>query len=148
MCVVSLHLAPVRVPVGVAIREGVRTGGAGSVVLAAPGAVVLCAVVLCAVVLCAVAGCSSGTPDSPADKSFISQVHLAAPDVATYRSDIELSRLGHAACDGFRSGASYLEVADRMNLLQGSNPLPSQDLGAVISAAADNYCPQYRSKAF
>lgn len=92
------------------------------------------------------AGCSAGAPDGPADKSFLSSVHLAAPDIGASRSDVALTRLGHAACDGFRSGASYQELADRMSLLEGSHPLPSQDLGAVISSALDNYCPQYRSR--
>jgi hypothetical protein len=105
----------------------------------------LAAAIFTAVVVFA-AGCSSGAPDSAADRSFLASVHLQAPDIATYRSDVSLARLGHAACDGFRSGASYQEVADRMALLEGSHPLPSQDLGVVISAAADNYCPQYRSR--
>lgn len=92
-------------------------------------------------------GCSAGTPNGPADKSFLSSVHIEAPDIGTYRDDVALARLGHAACDGFRSGASYQELADRMALLEGSHPLPSQDLGAVISSALDNYCPQYRARA-
>ncbi|HVA75540.1 MAG TPA: DUF732 domain-containing protein [Acidimicrobiales bacterium] len=93
------------------------------------------------------AGCASGVPDSAADQAFLGAVHVQAPDIGSYRSDVALVRLGHAACDAFRSGASYQELADRMVLLEGSHPLPSQDLGAVISSAADNYCPQYRSRA-
>lgn len=99
------------------------------------------------VVLCvAGAGCSSGSPDSPADKAFLGAVHVEAPQIGSYRSDVALARLGHAACDAFRSGASYQELADRMMLLQGKNPLPSEDLGVVISSAVDSYCPQYRSR--
>lgn len=90
--------------------------------------------------------CSSSTPNSAADQAFLGAVHVQAPDITTYRSDVALVRLGHAACDAFRSGASYQELADRMALLEGSNPLPSQDLGAVISAAAQSYCPQYRGR--
>ena len=93
-----------------------------------------------------VAACSSGVPNGPADQSFLGTVHAQASDVGRYRTDVALVRLGHAACDGFRSGASYEELADRMALEEGRNPLPSQDLGVVISAAVDNYCPQYRSR--
>lgn len=93
------------------------------------------------------AACSSGAPNSPADQSFLGAVHAQASDIGRYRSDVALVRLGHAACDGFRSGASYEELADRMSLEEGSNPLPSQDLGDVISTAAAVYCPQYRSRA-
>lgn len=91
-------------------------------------------------------GCSSGTPDSPADQAFLGAVHQQAPDIANYRSDVALVRLAHAACDAFKSGASYEELADRMALLEGKNPLPSQDLGAVISSAVDSYCPRYQSR--
>lgn len=92
------------------------------------------------------AGCSSGAPNGTADRAFLGTVHVEAPDVGTYRSDVSLVRLGHAACDGFRSGASYEELADRMSLEEGSKPLPSQDLGVVISAAVNSYCPQYVSR--
>jgi hypothetical protein len=71
---------------------------------------------------------------------------VAAPDVAAYRTDVQLTRLGHAACDGFRAGASFQQLADRLVLLEGSNPLPSGDLGAVIDAAVANYCPQFRGR--
>lgn len=91
-------------------------------------------------------GCSSGVPNSAADRSFLGEVHVGAPEINTYRSDVALVRLGHAACDAFRSGASYEGLADRMALLEGSNPLPSQDLGVVISSAVDSYCPQFRSR--
>jgi hypothetical protein len=96
-----------------------------------------------------VSGCGAGgsSPASTAaDAAFISAVHLSAPDVNTYRTDTQLIRLGHAACDGFDSGASYQQLADRMTLQEGSNPLPSEDLGAVITAAADAYCPKFRGQ--
>jgi hypothetical protein len=57
-----------------------------------------------------------------------------------------LIRLGHAACDAFRAGASYQELADRMSLLEGRNPVPSQDLGVVVTSAVDAYCPQFKSR--
>jgi hypothetical protein len=93
------------------------------------------------------AGCggrSSPSADA-ANQVFLSQVHVTAPDINSYRNDVQLERLGHAACDGFHSGASYEELADRLPLLEGSNPLPSADLGAVINGAVDAYCPQYHS---
>lgn len=95
----------------------------------------------------AVAGCGGGKSQATdaANQVFLAQVHAAAPDVGSYRSDVQLERLGHAACDGFHSGASYEELADRLSLLEGSDPLPSTDLGAVIDAAVNAYCPQYRN---
>jgi hypothetical protein len=88
----------------------------------------------------------SGADTGQADQSFLSSVHLADPNVGTYRSDVQLSRLGHAACDGFRSGVSFQQLADRLVLLEGSKPLPSADLGAVIDAAVSAYCPQFHSR--
>jgi hypothetical protein len=95
----------------------------------------------------ALAGCGGGSSAATgaANQSFLSEVHVAAPDIGSHRSDVQLERLGRAACDGFHSGASYEELADRLPLLEGSEPLPSADLGAVIDAAVDAYCPQYHS---
>ena len=92
--------------------------------------------------------CSSANnkASAQATQDFLSAVHVAAPDVNTYRTDVQLTRLGHAACDGFRSGASYQQLADRLVLLEGSNPLPSADLGAVISSAVTSFCPQFHSQ--
>jgi hypothetical protein len=90
--------------------------------------------------------CSPGASSStggPANDNFLSEVHDEAPDVSSYRSDVQLVRLGHAACDGFSAGASYVELADRLALQEGSNPLPAGDLGAVISSAARALCPRY-----
>lgn len=94
------------------------------------------------------AGCSQGSNGSSphADSAFLSEVHESAPDIGTARSDTQLIRLGHAACDGFSAGASYEQLADRLVLQEGSNTLPTADLGAVITAAADNYCPKYRDQ--
>jgi hypothetical protein len=104
-------------------------------------------VVVAASAVLALAGCSRANPTATdtANRAFLSEVQVAAPNIGSYRSDVQLERLGHAACDGFRSGASYEELADRLPLLEGSNPLPSADLGAVINAAVDAYCIQYRS---
>jgi hypothetical protein len=89
-------------------------------------------------------GCASSSASSTtADTEFLSAVHSAAPDIAGYRSDTALIRLGHAVCDGFQAGASYEQLADRLALQEGGGALPSDDLGAVISAAVPAYCPQY-----
>lgn len=94
------------------------------------------------------AGCGSGSSPASraADSAYLSEVHDSAPQIGSFRSDTQLIRLGHAACDGFASGASYVELADRLALVEGSKPLPSEDLGAVITAAADNYCPKFRAR--
>lgn len=92
-------------------------------------------------------GChSGGGAQSPADQAYLAEVHGAAPDINTVRSDTQLIRLGHVVCDDFRAKASYQEVADRLSLEAGADRLPSADLGAVITAAADNYCPQFRGQ--
>jgi hypothetical protein len=71
------------------------------------------------------AGCGGGTTsNSAADQSFVAAVHLGAPDIGSFRSNMQLIRLGHAACDAFRAGASYQQIADRMSQLEGRNPLP------------------------
>jgi hypothetical protein len=93
-------------------------------------------------------GCGAGgATSSAADQAFLQAVHLAQPDISTYRTDVQLARLGHAVCDEFAGGASFQALADRLNTLEGSNPLPSEDLGAVIDSAVNTLCPQYRSRA-
>jgi hypothetical protein len=90
-------------------------------------------------------GCGSGAPSAgPADQAYLAEVHAAGPDINNVRSDTQLIRLGHVVCDDFRAKASYQQVADRLSIEAGADSLPSSDLGAVITAAADNYCPQYR----
>jgi hypothetical protein len=81
-----------------------------------------------------------------AQQQFLLAVHAAAPDVSSYRSDVQLVRLGAAACDGFRAGASYEQLADRLVLVEGSHPLPAADLGAVITSAVVAFCPAYRNQ--
>lgn len=91
------------------------------------------------------AGCGSGGGAlSPADQSFLSDVQANAPGIEQYRSPTDLVRLGHVVCNDFAARATYEEVADRLSIESGSDSLPTADLGAVIIAAADNYCPQYR----
>jgi hypothetical protein len=111
----------------------------------------LAAVAVVAIATASVAGlasCGSGSTarSDQADQSFLSAVHLADPNVAVYRTDVQLTRLGHAACDGFKSGVSFQQLADRLVLLEGNKPLPSADLGAVIDAAVTAYCPQFHNR--
>jgi hypothetical protein len=91
-------------------------------------------------------GHGGGSP-SGADSAFVGQLMIAAPDINTYRTNTQLIRLGHVACDDFSAGAGYQETADRMALEEGSRALPSEDLGAVITAAVDTLCPRYRADA-
>jgi hypothetical protein len=91
--------------------------------------------------------CGSGSStNSAADQAFLQTLHLTDPQINTYRTDVQLTRLGHAVCDDFSSGASYQEVADRLSTLQGSSALPSPDLGSVIDSAVEAMCPQYRDR--
>lgn len=77
------------------------------------------------------------------DREFVQSVKTSAPDVNDYRNNTQLIRLGRAACAGFDSGVSYLQLADRLVITEGSNPLPSQDLGVVITSAVNVYCPKF-----
>jgi Protein of unknown function (DUF732) len=92
--------------------------------------------------------CGGGGGGAAVQKNqiFLSDVHVAAPDIGSYRTNVQLTRLAQAACDDFGSGASYEEIADRLALSEGSHPLPSEDLGAVIDAAVQAYCPQFSTK--
>jgi hypothetical protein len=63
--------------------------------------------------------------------------------------DAQLIRLGRAACDGFSSGVSYEQLADRLAVSESSASLPSvpaEDLGTVITAAVQIFCPKYEDK--
>ncbi len=91
----------------------------------------------------AACGSTSSPATTAADATFLASVHDNAPDIGSYRTDVALLRLGHAACDGLRGGVSYQVLADRLTLNEGSEPVPPSDLGAVITAAVDTFCPQY-----
>jgi Protein of unknown function (DUF732) len=90
-------------------------------------------------------GCGGGpsAATSHQDQQFVDSVLSAAPDIGHYRNDTQLIRLGRAACEGFASGVSYEQLADRLALSEGSNPLPSEDLGTVITSAVQSFCPKY-----
>ncbi|HMC39751.1 MAG TPA: DUF732 domain-containing protein [Acidimicrobiales bacterium] len=99
-----------------------------------------------ALAVAALGGCRSGTgAPSTTDRAYLAEVHGSAPNINALRSDTQLIRLGHAVCDDFRAHASYQAVADRLSTESGADHLDPSDLGVVITAAADNYCPQYRS---
>lgn len=91
--------------------------------------------------------CGSGSAQmSATDSAFVQQVQAEAPDISTYRTPVQLTRMGHAVCDGFSSGASYEELADRVSTLEGSDALSSEDLGAVMDSAVQTLCPQFRNR--
>lgn len=101
------------------------------------------------VISCGVAGCGASrlSPEAAArQQQYLDAVHVAAPDVSSYRTDVELTRLGMAVCDDLRSGASYQTIADRLGTTAGASRLPSVDLGAVITSAAAVFCPQYAAQ--
>jgi hypothetical protein len=93
--------------------------------------------------LAAACGGGHAASNDAADRQFLGAVHDAAPNIGSYRSDTQLIRIGHAACDGFRAHASYEQLADRLTLEEGANPLPSEDLGTVITSAVEAFCPQF-----
>jgi hypothetical protein len=95
--------------------------------------------------------CGGGTSAATRqeDQSFVNTVHSQASDISQYRNDTQLIRLGRAACDGFASCVSYEQLADRLAVSEASASLPSvpaEDLGTVITAAVETFCPKYQDK--
>ncbi len=92
-------------------------------------------------------GCGGGhsTASPKADQSFLNSVYSGAPDISSYRTSKQLVNLGQVVCDDLESGATVQEVGDRVPLIEGNVLLPASDLGAVISAAVSELCPQFRS---
>lgn len=92
------------------------------------------------------AGCglspSRGT--SPTEEAFLAYVHGQVPTINNLRSDSQLLGMGKAACTLFRSGMSFQTLADQMAI--GDGGLPTTDLGAVITGAAEDLCPSFRSQ--
>jgi hypothetical protein len=102
------------------------------------------------VILVTLAGCGGGTSAAgqAADQAFVNAVHSQASDISRYRNDTQLIRLGRAVCDGFASGVSYQQLADRMVVTESSGSLPAvpaEDLGTVITAAVQIFCPKYQN---
>jgi len=79
------------------------------------------------------------------EQSFLNSVYSQAPDISGYRTSSQLVSLGQAICQDFESGASVLEVGDRLPLVEGSVALPPADLGAVISASVSVFCPKFHN---
>jgi hypothetical protein len=96
---------------------------------------------------CWLASCGgTSAATSQADTTFVNTVHAEASDISQYRTNAQLILLGRATCDGFASGVSYQELADRLAVSQGSDTLSAEDLGTVISAAVQTFCPKYESQ--
>jgi hypothetical protein len=94
------------------------------------------------------AACSAAHPSAAqhlTQQHYIDNVHLNAGDIGQYLSDGKVVKLGNVACDGFRAKASTQQIADRLELSVGPN-LPSQDLGAIMSAAVKQLCPAYAAQ--
>jgi hypothetical protein len=92
------------------------------------------------------AGCGSHASTSRgADQAFVNSVYSQAPDIGGYRTGSQLLSLGQAICADLESGATVEEVGDRIPLLEGSSPLPPDDLGVVIAAAVNELCPKFHA---
>ncbi|MCL6091549.1 MAG: DUF732 domain-containing protein [Actinobacteria bacterium] len=78
-----------------------------------------------------------------AKEKFLDSVYGQAPDISNYRTGAQLVNMGQAVCTDLASGASVEEVADRLPLVEGTNPLPATDLGVVIFSAVKVLCPKY-----
>jgi Protein of unknown function (DUF732) len=94
-----------------------------------------------------VVGCSSGHQSAAAravDQRFVDGVHESATDISKYRTDSQVTKMGHAACDGFRANANIEQIA---GLLERTAPnLPAGDIGAIISTAVNVLCPAYEGR--
>ena len=100
-------------------------------------------VVILAAVTAMGCGSTNKAKDAQANLAFLSAVHGNAPDIGTYRSDTQLVELGNAVCEDLSSGVSSQQVADRIETVDANNPLPTEDLGAVMAAAGQALCPKY-----
>jgi hypothetical protein len=78
-----------------------------------------------------------------AKQRFLDSVYGQAPDISSYRTGTQLISMGQAVCADLSSGASVQVVADRVPLVEGSNPLPPTYLGVVIYSAVRVFCPRF-----
>ncbi|HLI02123.1 MAG TPA: DUF732 domain-containing protein [Acidimicrobiales bacterium] len=76
-----------------------------------------------------------------AQQAFLGQVHTSDPGVNGVRSNVELVRLGNAACTIFAAGSSYQSVANKLGA--ENSDVSSYVLGIVITSAAEHLCPKY-----
>jgi hypothetical protein len=90
-------------------------------------------------------GSSSSPGTAAADQAFLAVLHSADPQINLERSNQALLRLGEAACAEFSSGASFASVADQLQA--GAAGLSTEDLGTLLTAAANDLCPRYRQAA-
>ena len=92
-------------------------------------------------------GCGGAAPNAAASvaakQDFLNSVYGQAPDISSYRTATQLVNMGQAVCTDLSSGASIQEVADRLPLTEGTNPLTATDLGVVIFTAVKVFCPKY-----
>lgn len=79
-----------------------------------------------------------------AQQAFLGQVHRSDPTVNNVRSNVQLVRLGNAACTVFAAGLSYQSVANQIGA--ENTDLSSYVLGIVITAAAEQLCPKYADR--
>ena len=93
-------------------------------------------------------GGGGGAKASQKDQLFLSDVHISAPDIASFRTNVQLTRLGQSVCDDFGSGASYESWPTGWPFLRGASLCPRRILRApcVIDAAVQAYCPQFNSQ--
>lgn len=85
---------------------------------------------------------SPGT--AAAQQAFLGQVHNSDPGIDGSRSNVQLVRLGNAACTVFSAGLSYQSVANQIGA--ENTDLSSNVLGDVITAAAEHLCPKYAGR--
>jgi hypothetical protein len=106
------------------------------------------AVVVPALALAAfAAGCSSGHQSAgprAVDQRFVDGVHESATDVSKYRTDGQVVKMGHVACDGFRANANIEQIAGLLERTDAN--LPAHDIGAIISTAVGVLCPAYEGR--
>ena len=123
--------ARLRLPMPVEVARIAHVGWREAVAIAA------------AVALCCSCGGHPTARSHAADQKFLDSVYSQAPDVSSYRTSSQLVSLGQAICQDLNAGASLQTVGDRVPLVEGATQLPPSDLGVVIYASVDVFCPKY-----
>ncbi len=106
-------------------------------------AAVIAVAAVAVVAMVAACGSTVSAGTVRAQQVFLAQVHANAPDIGSYRGDTQVLGLGHAVCEDLSSGVSSQQVADRIEIVDATHPLPSEDLGVVMTAAGETLCPKY-----
>jgi hypothetical protein len=73
----------------------------------------------------------------------LDSVYTQAPGINAYRTGSQLISFAQAVCSDLSAGASIEQVADRVPLASGSVALPTTDLGVVMTAAVNVFCPKF-----